>query len=75
MTVRRGTKVHPAVFPLILKLKDQIGFTYDDLSDLLEVTPSRVQQIVLQERRKVGNHHVDDSPGSYTKQKQRTVTT
>jgi len=69
MTVRRGTKVHPAVFPLILKLKDQIGFTYDDLSDLLDVTPSRVQQIVLQERRKVGTYYVDDSSGSYTKQK------
>jgi len=65
MTVRRGTKVHPANFPLILKLKDQIGFTYDDLSDLLDVTPSRVQQIVLQERRKVTGN-VDDSPSSYS---------
>jgi plasmid maintenance system antidote protein VapI len=64
MTVRRGTKVHPANFPLILKLKDQIGFTYDDLSDLLEVTPSRIQQIVLQERRKV-TAHVDDSASRY----------
>lgn len=65
MTVRRGTKVHPATFPLILKLKDQVGFTYDDLSDLLEVTPSRVQQIVLQERRKVGTVYADNSSGRY----------
>ena len=65
MTVRRGTKVHPANFPLILKLKDQVGFTYDDLSELLDVTPSRVQQIVLQERRKV-TADVDDSASSYS---------
>lgn len=51
MGVRKGTKVHPATFDLVLKLKDKVGFTYDDLADLLEVTPSRVQQIVLHQRR------------------------
>jgi len=58
MTVRKGTRVHPASFDLVLKLKDHWGFTYEDLSDLLEVTPSRVQQIVLHQRRK-GTDHVD----------------
>jgi hypothetical protein len=52
MTVRKGTKVHPASFEIVLKLKDRWGFTYEDLSDLLDVTPSRVQQIVLHQRRR-----------------------
>jgi len=52
MVVRKGTKVHPASFDIVLKLKDRWGFTYEDLSDLLDVTPSRVQQIVLHQRRK-----------------------
>jgi hypothetical protein len=60
MVVRKGTKVHPAAFELVLKLKDGWGLTYEDLSHLLEVTPSRVQQIVLHQRRK-GVEHVDDS--------------
>ena len=52
MTVRKGTIVHPAAFDIVLKLKDGWGFTYEDLSHLLGVTPSRVQQIVLHQRRK-----------------------
>jgi hypothetical protein len=50
--VRKGTIVHPAAFDIVLKLKDGWGFTYEDLSHLLGVTPSRVQQIVLHQRRK-----------------------
>jgi len=52
VTVRKGTIVHPAAFDIVLKLKDGWGFTYEDLSHLLGVTPSRVQQIVLHQRRK-----------------------
>jgi antitoxin component HigA of HigAB toxin-antitoxin module len=63
MTVRKGTKVHPATFELVRKLKDNWGLTYEDLSDLLDVTPSRVQQIVLHQRKK-GIGHVDISPSS-----------
>jgi Mn-dependent DtxR family transcriptional regulator len=63
MTVRKGTKVHPASFEIVLKLKDRWGFTYDDLSDLLDVTPSRVQQIVLHQRKK-GLDDVDPRSGS-----------
>ena len=51
MMVRKGTMVHPASYGLVLKLKDHWGFTYDDLSGLLDVTPSRVQQIVLHQRK------------------------
>lgn len=51
MTVRKGTKVHPATFNLVLRLKDQVGMTYEDIADLLGVTPSRVQQIVLHKRK------------------------
>jgi len=63
MVVRKGTKVHPATFGLVLRLKDRWGFTYDDLSDLLEVTPSRVQQIVLQQRKQTGEAHAYTCPG------------
>jgi len=52
VTVRKGTIVHPAAFDIVLKLKDGWGFTYEDLSHLLGVTPSRVQQIVLHQRKK-----------------------
>lgn len=51
MTIRKGTKVHPASFDLVLTLKDEVGFTYDQLSEILGVTPSRVQQIVLHQRK------------------------
>lgn len=51
MKVRRGTKVHPASFDLVLTLKDEVGFTYDQLAEILGVTPSRVQQIVLHQRK------------------------
>ena len=51
MRVRSGTKVHPASFGIVLRLKDEWGFTYSDLASLLEVTPSRVQQIVLHQRK------------------------
>ena len=63
MSVRKGTKVHPASFDLVLKLKDHLGLTYEDLSDLLEVTPSRVQQIVLHQRklRESGNANFSSS--------------
>jgi len=63
MTVRKGTKVHPASFEIVLKLKDGWGFTYEDLSDLLDVTPSRVQQIVLHQRRR-GLDDVDSRSSS-----------
>jgi hypothetical protein len=63
MTVRKGTKVHPASFEIVLKLKDRWGFTYDDLSDLLDVTPSRVQQIVLHQRKR-GLDDVDSRSSS-----------
>jgi hypothetical protein len=63
MTVRKGTKVHPASFEIVLKLKDRWGFTYEDLSDLLDVTPSRVQQIVLHQRRR-GLDDVDSRSSS-----------
>ena len=63
MTVRKGTKVHPASFEIVLKLKDRWGFTYEDLSDLLDVTPSRVQQIVLHQRKR-GIGHVDSRSSS-----------
>lgn len=54
MTIRKGTKVHPASFDLVLTLKDEVGFTYDQLSEILGVTPSRVQQIVLHQRKVKG---------------------
>jgi hypothetical protein len=63
MSVRKGTKVHPASFEIVLKLKDRWGFTYEDLSDLLDVTPSRVQQIVLHQRKR-GLDDVDSRSGS-----------
>jgi hypothetical protein len=63
MTVRKGTKVHPASFEIVLKLKDRWGFTYEDLSDLLDVTPSRVQQIVLHQRKR-GLDDVDSRSSS-----------
>jgi predicted transcriptional regulator len=63
MTVRKGTKVHPASFEIVLKLKDRWGFTYEDLSDLLDVTPSRVQQIVLHQRKR-GLDDVDSCSSS-----------
>lgn len=59
--VRKGTKVHPAAFDIVLKLKDHWGWTYDDLSDLLDVTPSRVQQIVLFQRKR--DRKQDDNSG------------
>lgn len=52
MSVRKGTIVHPASFDLVLKLKDEVGMTYDEISHLTGVTPSRVQQIVLHQRKK-----------------------
>ena len=63
MTVRKGTKVHPASFEIVLKLKDCWGFTYEDLSDLLDVSSSRVQQIVLHQRKK-GLDDVDSRSSS-----------
>lgn len=68
MTVRKGTKVHPASFEIVLKLKDRWGFTYEDLSDLLDVTPSRVQQIVLHQRKR-GLDDVDSRSSKPNKQK------
>jgi plasmid maintenance system antidote protein VapI len=62
MTVRKGTKVHPATFDLVCTLKDQVGFTYDDLADILGVTPSRVQQIVLQQRKARKEHSAYSLP-------------
>jgi plasmid maintenance system antidote protein VapI len=56
MGVRKGTKVHPASFDLVCTLKDDVGFTYEELSNILGVTPSRVQQIVLHQR-KVRKEH------------------
>jgi cyanate lyase len=64
MSVRKGTKVHPASFDLVLKLKDRLGLTYEDLSDLLEVTPSRVQQIVLHQRKLEGMGNANFSSSS-----------
>lgn len=65
MTVRKGTKVHPASFDLVLTLKDTVGFTYEELADILGVTPSRVQQIVLHQRKVKGTDVNTES--SYSK--------
>lgn len=74
MTVRKGTIVHPAAFDIVLKLKDGWGFTYEDLSHLLGVTPSRVQQIVLHQRRK-GSGHVNNRASSEQEQEWGSPTT
>jgi hypothetical protein len=63
MGVRKGTKVHPASFDLVLTLKDDVGFTYEELAEILGVTPSRVQQIVLHQRR-MKRGEVDANTGS-----------
>lgn len=62
MGVRKGTKVHPASFDLVCTLKDEVGFTYEDLSNILGVTPSRVQQIVLQQRKARKEHSAYSQP-------------
>lgn len=62
MGVRKGTKVHPASFDLVCTLKDEVGFTYDDLANILGVTPSRVQQIVLQQRKARREHSAYSKP-------------
>jgi alkylated DNA nucleotide flippase Atl1 len=68
VTVRKGTIVHPAAFDIVLKLKDGWGFTYEDLSHLLGVTPSRVQQIVLHQRRKGQTDANHRTSGEQTKE-------
>lgn len=52
MSVRKGTVVHPASFDLVQKLKDEVGMTYEEIAHLTGVTSSRVQQIVLHQRKK-----------------------
>ena len=66
MNVRSGTKVHPASFDLIRKLKDYVGLTYEDIAKLCGVTPGRIQQIVLAERERYKNAY--DSSSSSTEQ-------
>lgn len=56
MSVRKGTVVHPASFNLVLKLKDEVGMTYEEIAHLTGVTPSRIQQIVLHQRKRVGEN-------------------
>lgn len=72
MNVRKGTVVHPAAFDIVLKLKDGWGFTYEDLSHLLNVTPSRVQQIVLHQR-KVGIDANNRTSSQQTKNRRSTT--
>jgi DNA-directed RNA polymerase specialized sigma24 family protein len=75
MGVRKGTKVHPASFDLVLTLKDKVGFTYEELADILGVTPSRVQQIVLHQRKNKGwEEDADVSSGYDTDEARRSVT-
>lgn len=61
MAAGKGPKVHPATFPVVLRLKDRWGLTYDDLGDLLEVTPSRVKQIVHHQRKVEANADISAS--------------
>lgn len=75
MTVRKGTKVHPATFELVLKLKDELGFTYDDLSELTGVSPSRIQQIVLFQRKRGGQVDVNSGAGSQQAEAGSSTTT
>lgn len=74
MGVRKGTKVHPASFDLVLTLKDKVGFTYEELADILGVTPSRVQQIVLHQRKVKGGTDADASSGYEPDEARRTAT-
>jgi predicted transcriptional regulator len=75
MGVRKGTKVHPSSFDLVLTLKDKVGFTYEELADILGVTPSRVQQIVLHQRKNKGWEEDADVSSSYdTDEARRSVT-
>jgi hypothetical protein len=72
MGVRKGTKVHPASFDIVLNLKDEVGFTYDQISDILGVTPSRVQQIVLHQRKV--REHANSGTSNNENTQERTVT-
>jgi hypothetical protein len=72
--VRKGTKVHPASFDLVLTLKDNVGFTYDELAEILGVTPSRVQQIVLHQRKIRGGEDANAGTGDHDESPISTTT-
>lgn len=68
--MKQRFKVHPGTWELITKLYDSHILGYEELAELLDCTPSRVQQIVLTTRKRLAGVNTGADTASSSEQDQ-----